>query len=102
MAPKVHPMAVIARHFASALVATICLGSTLLLATVRAQAVDSRIEAACSADYFALCGQHDPDGTNVRRCMRTNGAKLSRPCVDALVAAGEVTQTTSRRSPRSR
>lgn len=58
-----------------------------------AQAVSLAVEIACSADYYAYCSQHDPDGEGVRKCMRANGPKLSKFCLKALVAAGEVSQS---------
>ncbi len=70
------------------------------VAATRVEAADARVEAACSADYFAHCGQHDPEGGAVRRCMRTHGAKLSPSCVDALVAAGEVSKAEVARRSR--
>lgn len=73
------------------------LGTAAALATVfafttQAFAVDARVRSACVADYFAYCSQHDPDSPGVRRCMRANGMKLSKACVSALVAAGEVSK----------
>jgi hypothetical protein len=41
---------------------------------------------------LAYCSQHDPDGRGVRQCMRANGLKLSTACVNALIAAGEVSK----------
>ena len=67
------------------------LGSLILLAA-DAGAVDGRVSWACAGDYFAYCSQHDPDGPGTRRCMRANGHKLSKACVNALVAAGEVSK----------
>jgi hypothetical protein len=67
------------------------LGSLILLAA-DAGAVDGRVSSACAGDYFAYCSQHDPDGPATRRCMRANGHKLSKACVNALVAAGEVSK----------
>ena len=70
-----------------------CLGlGTVLLLMTSAEAADSRVRSACMDDYFAYCSQHDPDGSGVRRCMRTNGRKLSATCLNALVAAGEVSK----------
>ncbi|HVY41815.1 MAG: hypothetical protein ACM31O_02185 [Bacteroidota bacterium] len=78
------------------------LGALLLLITA-AEAVDGRVRSACMSDYFAYCSQHDPDGKGVRRCMRANGRKLSQACLDALVAAGEVSKReVARRSTASR
>jgi|EndMetStandDraft_7_1072992.scaffolds.fasta_scaffold00477_2 hypothetical protein len=67
------------------------LGSLILLAG-DAGAVDGRVSSACASDYLAYCSQHDPDGPGTRRCMRANGLKLSQACVNALVAAGEVSK----------
>ena len=50
------------------------------------------VQMACADDFFAYCGRHDPDSKGARKCMRTNGAKLSNGCVNALVAAGEVSK----------
>jgi hypothetical protein len=67
------------------------LGSFILLAS-NAGAVDGRVSSACASDYLSYCSQHDPDGPGTRRCMRANGLKLSQACVNALVAAGEVSK----------
>jgi hypothetical protein len=67
------------------------LGSFILLAG-NAGAVDARVSSACASDYLSYCSQHDPDGPGTRRCMRANGLKLSQACVNALVAAGEVSK----------
>lgn len=65
--------------------------ATLLIATTQAAAVSDRVQAACERDYSAYCSQYDPDGADVRRCMRANGSKLAGPCVEALIDAGELT-----------
>ena len=72
--------------------AVLGLGALALFVT-EAGAASARVQAACASDYFAYCSQHDPDGPGVRQCMRANGLKLSRMCVNALVAAGEVSKT---------
>jgi hypothetical protein len=58
-----------------------------------AQAGGQSVEMACAGDYFAFCSQHDPDGKGVRSCMRAHGSQLSKRCVNALVAAGEVSKS---------
>lgn len=55
-----------------------------------ASAVGLRVKLACAADYYRHCSQHSPDSPGVRQCMRSVGAGLSKSCVNALVAAGEV------------
>ena len=66
--------------------------AALLLGAAEATAASARVTAACAGDYFAYCSQHDPDGPGVRQCMRANGLKLSKGCVNALISAGEVSK----------
>jgi hypothetical protein len=73
--------------------------ATLIAFVTQAGAVSASVQSACASDYLAYCSQHDPDGPGVRRCMRANGLKLSKSCVNALIAAGEVSKDeVSRRS----
>ena len=81
------------------LVGTLILATSLFVPTP-ASAVDGRVEMGCANDYMAYCSQHDPDGRGVRRCMRANQRKLSRACVNALVAAGEVSANEVARAAR--
>ncbi|HVZ05815.1 hypothetical protein [Hyphomicrobium sp.] len=57
-----------------------------------AGAVSLRVKLACSSDYHALCSQYPSDSPEVRQCMRAAGEKLSARCLNALIAAGEVTE----------
>jgi len=66
--------------------------SALVLCTTAASAVSSSVQSACASDFMAFCSQHDPDGPGARKCMRANGLKLSQGCVNALIAAGEVSK----------
>lgn len=61
--------------------------------TTDAAAVSLRVKLACAADYYSNCSQHSPDTPGVRQCMRAAGPKLSKSCVNALISAGEVSQT---------
>ena len=95
-------MTPIANRIAARLITGACLGlGTLLVSVTGAGAVDGRVRSACTSDYFAFCSQHDPDGAGVRRCMRTNGPKLSSSCLNALIAAGEVSKKEVRRRSAS-
>ena len=60
-------------------------GMTLM--TGNAFAASLRVQIACAGDYYAHCSAYSPQ---VRSCMRGVGAGLSKGCVSALVAAGEV------------
>lgn len=67
-----------------------------------AHALNARVKMACAGDYFSYCSQHSPTSPAVRQCMRANGLKLSSRCVNALVAAGEVSasEVASRRAAK--
>ena len=69
--------------------------------TTQAFAVSSSVRNACMGDYLSYCSAHSPTSPGVRRCMRANGSKLSRRCVNALVKAGYVSKTKTRRSSAS-
>lgn len=64
----------------------------LALSSATAHAVSARVKFACARDYMAHCRAFRPDTPEVRRCMRSVGAQLSPRCVNALVAAGEVSE----------
>jgi hypothetical protein len=66
--------------------------SALVLCTTAAGAVSTRVQTACASDFMAYCSQHDPDSPGARKCMRANGLKLSQGCLNALIAAGEVSK----------
>ncbi len=66
--------------------------SLVSLAATEASATSLRVKLACAADYYAYCSKHPEDGAAVRRCMNANGQKLSQGCINALVAAGEVSK----------
>jgi hypothetical protein len=70
--------------------ALICV--TLASAPASAQSSSLAVQLACAGDYYAYCSRHDPDSAGARSCMRINGQKLSQRCINALVAAGEVTK----------
>ena len=55
------------------------------------------VQLACASDYYAYCAKHDPDGPAVRACMRANGTRLSDRCLNALIAAGEVSKSEASR-----
>lgn len=61
-------------------------------------------QARLLQDYRALCSQFSSDSPEVRRCMRSAGEKLSPRCLNALIAAGEVSETevVARRAAQAR
>jgi hypothetical protein len=62
------------------------------ICTTEAGAVSLRVKLACSSDYHALCSQYSSNSPEVRQCMRAAGEKLSSRCLNALIAAGEVSE----------
>ncbi len=62
----------------------------LFAAAGDAGAVSSRVKFACAKDYYAHCSKFSPNSPEVRACMDSVGERLSKRCVNALVADGEV------------
>ncbi|MBL8566185.1 MAG: hypothetical protein JNM89_10760 [Hyphomicrobiaceae bacterium] len=79
-------------NFARAALAALTLTAGIAAQTSGAAAISNSVKFACMTDYFSYCSQHSPEGSGVRQCMRANGLKLSKRCVNALVAAGEVSK----------
>ncbi|MFA5958408.1 hypothetical protein [Hyphomicrobium sp.] len=73
----------------SAIFAIVAVAATVPMAG-NAFALSLKVQMACASDYYAHCSSYSPYGSQVRSCMRGVGAGLSKRCVDALVAAGEV------------
>ncbi|MFN3869750.1 MAG: hypothetical protein ACK4MF_11895 [Hyphomicrobiaceae bacterium] len=74
------------------IISSVVLAAGIAAQTSGAAAISNSVKIACMADYFSYCSQHSPEGSGVRQCMRANGLKLSSRCVNALVAAGEVSK----------
>jgi hypothetical protein len=74
------------------LAAAIALSAAILPAT-QAGAVSAGVRYACAGDYLANCSSYAPDSAETRRCMRAVGFRLSKGCLNALVAAGEVSKS---------
>lgn len=64
----------------------------LCASSATAQAVGFRTQMSCAGDYYAYCSQHAPGSPGVRKCMRAVGPKLSKACINALIADGEVSK----------
>ncbi|MEQ1652009.1 MAG: hypothetical protein ABL897_05955 [Hyphomicrobium sp.] len=75
----------------AAVTAAIAFGG-LIATPSDANALSLRVKLACASDYYKHCSAHSPGSSEVRQCMRSVGAGLSRGCVDALVSAGEVSK----------
>ena len=71
-------------------VATLALLTGAVLLATGANAASTRVKLACANDYFAHCSKFSPNSQQTRDCMREIGENLSKRCVNALVADGEV------------
>jgi hypothetical protein len=74
------------------LAAAVALGAGLLPAS-QAGAVGAAVRFACAGDYLSHCSSFSPDSAETRKCMRAVGYQLSKGCISALVAAGEISKT---------
>ncbi|RUO98782.1 hypothetical protein [Hyphomicrobium sp.] len=72
------------------LIVSLTAAAALLPVASNAYAISLGVQIACASDYYAHCSAYSPTSPQVRTCMRAVGAGLSKRCVDALVAAGEV------------
>ena len=80
-----------------ALAFIICCGGPALAETPYSKAV----QKACAADYRAHCGEYGLETAALRTCMDKNGQSLSKTCVQALVADGQVSQAEVDRRKKS-
>ena len=70
-----------------ALLCVICLGGT-----AGADSYSKAVKKSCAADYQKYCGEYGLESAALRVCMDKAGRSLSKNCVQALVASGEVSQ----------
>ncbi len=77
--------------FTGGLMTAVIFGAFALSAT-GAGAIGLRTKIACARDYRAYCSSFKPGSNELRQCMNVNGAQLSKRCVDALVADGEISE----------
>ena len=57
-----------------------------------ADSYSKAVQKSCAADYHKYCGEYGLETAALRVCMDKNGHSLSKGCVNALVASGEVSQ----------
>jgi hypothetical protein len=69
-----------------------CLAVTCLAGAASADSYSKAVKQSCAADYRKYCGEYGLESTALRVCMDKAGKSLSKSCVKALIASGEVTQ----------
>jgi hypothetical protein len=71
--------------------------AALALSTAGASAYSDRVLNACEGDYLSYCSSYDVESPKLRGCMRAAANNLSQVCVNALIAAGEVSKSEAAR-----
>jgi hypothetical protein len=71
---------------------TASLAMLLALSSAHAYEITDAEKQYCRPDYKAYCDAYGLGTEALRACMSRNIKKVSKPCVNALVAAGELTQ----------
>ena len=61
-------------------------------AAAEADSYSKAVQQSCASDYKKYCGEYGLESTGLRGCMDRNGNSLSKTCVQALVASGQVSQ----------
>jgi len=88
--------------YRAAFVAAVALLAAIASAP-HAGAVSSEVRAACANDYLSNCAKFKPESAETRKCMRAVGYRLSKRCISALAAAGEISKgEIARRSASNR
>lgn len=59
------------------------------------------LQRACASDYKRFCSEFGLETNALRLCMNRVGHRLSTTCVNALLAAGEVSQAEVNRRKRA-
>jgi hypothetical protein len=86
---------------------TLLLCAALLFAVLAADPASAQhtyseaVRKACVSDYKQHCREYGIETEALRLCMDRAGRKLTKTCVDALVADGEVSKQEVERRKRS-
>jgi hypothetical protein len=76
--------------FTGSLALVAILFGSLAISATGAGAVSVRTKLACLSDFRAYCKSYKVGSNELRQCMNANGPKLSKKCINALVADGEI------------
>ncbi len=77
---------------AKLLIASVTILGFVGAASAKSVTVTPAVQDACEWDYHNLCDQYAIGSDLLDMCFKQNGPKLSKPCVDALIAAGDTSQ----------
>lgn len=77
---------------ASALIACVVFLGLAGAARAESVTVTKEVQTACEWDYHQFCDQYGLGSELLDMCFKSNGPKMSKGCIDALIAAGDVSQ----------
>lgn len=66
--------------------------AVLCASSAGAHAVGFKTQLNCAGDYYSYCSQYSVGTPELRKCMRVNGPRLSKGCINALIEDGEVSK----------
>ncbi len=66
------------------------------------RSVPDSVKVACSSDYNRFCPRYKVGTSKLNRCMRSNGKRLSRVCVRALIDHGMVPRSLLKKARQRR
>ncbi len=61
-------------------------------AHAEAQNITKEVQDACEWEYDKFCNQYGLGSALLNMCFKQNASNLTKACVDALVAAGDVSE----------
>jgi hypothetical protein len=61
-------------------------------ARAEAQNITKEVQDACEWEYDKFCNQYGLGSELLNMCFKQNASQLTKACVDALVAAGDVSE----------
>ena len=79
-------------YAARLLIATVTMLGFAGAAFAESVTVTPAVQQDCDWDYHNFCSQYAIGSELLDMCFKQNGPKLSKACVDALIAAGDTSQ----------
>ena len=73
----------------------ILVGAALAIPTMaeaETKSYSKAVQQSCQGDYKTYCGEYGLESNALHDCMNRNGNKLTKACVQVLVADGHVSQ----------
>jgi hypothetical protein len=75
-----------------ALIACVSMLGLALPAYAESVTITKAVQDACAEEYHQFCNQYGIGSELLDMCFKQNARNMTKACVDALVAAGDVSQ----------